>query len=115
MPVPLLLIGAAALGSLMLLGGPAQALSGRSLADGPPPAPPQPPPPQGHRRAKASDVITDEMKAAARGSLVNPIGTLLPFDGWAIQIEWHFHEPDGPVKPWGWHKGATVYFAEKAE
>ncbi len=24
-------------------------------------------------------------------------------------VEPHFHEPNGPVKPWGWHHGATVF------
>ena len=24
-------------------------------------------------------------------------------------VEPHYHEPNGPVKPWGWHKGATVF------
>jgi hypothetical protein len=23
-------------------------------------------------------------------------------------IEPHYHEPNGPTKPWGWHKGASV-------
>lgn len=24
-------------------------------------------------------------------------------------VEPHYHEPNGPVKPWGWHHGATVF------
>lgn len=109
---PLLWIGAA-LGSLLLFGGKAgaQQTSGRTLAEGPPPSPPQPAPPAGYRRVNASDVITDEMLAAARAALANPIGTLLVHGGWAIQLEWHYHEPGGPTKPWGWHKGATIYIA----
>lgn len=26
----------------------------------------------------------------------------------AAWTEWHFHEPGGPVKPWGWHRGITL-------
>lgn len=102
-----LLLGLAALAATT---GYARRAEQRSLADGPPPTPPQPPPPAGYRRAGGKDVITDRMLYEARSALRNPIGTLLPFDGWAIQIEWHFHEPEGPVRPWGWHKGATIYF-----
>ncbi len=25
-----------------------------------------------------------------------------------LTIEPHFHEPNGPIKPWGWHKGCSV-------
>lgn len=109
--IPLLWLGAAA-AALLVLGGKADAEQSRTLADGPPPEPPQPSPPAGYRRALATDTITDEMRTAARAALSNPIGTLLEHDSWAIQIEWHFHEPGGPAKPWGWHKGATVYIKE---
>jgi hypothetical protein len=80
----------------------------RTLEQGPPSEPPQPLPPAGYRRARSSDV-TPDMVAAARSALVHPIGTLLKRNGWAIQLEWHFHPPGGTAHPWGWHKGATVY------
>ncbi len=105
---PIIYLGLAALG-LLAVSKPAAASSGRTLAEGPPPTPPQPSPPDGYRRATGADTITAMMRENARAALPNPIGTLLPFDGYAIQLEWHFHEPEGPVKPWGWHKGATVY------
>lgn len=30
-------------------------------------------------------------------------------------IEPHYHEPNGPVKPWGWHKGCTVFVPAASE
>jgi hypothetical protein len=107
--VPIILAASAALGALMVLGSKASAASTRTLAEGPPSDPPQPLPPTGYRRAKASDLITAAMRDGAVKALSQKIGTLIEREGWAIQLEWHFHEPDGPIKPWGWHKGATVY------
>jgi hypothetical protein len=92
-----------------LAAGKKQAAStSRTLEQGPPPDPPQPLPPAGYRRARPADV-TPDVVAAARAALVHPIGTLLKQNGWAIQLEWHYHPPGGTAHPWGWHKGATVY------
>ncbi len=48
-----------------------------------------------------------------RPLLAAPLGTVtkLPTDGRdiAADIEPHFHEPGGPTKPWGWHKGVSLY------
>ena len=45
-----------------------------------------------------------------------PIGTEVPFevDGRAYvgRIEEHCHEPGGPKKPWGRHRGVTLYHAD---
>lgn len=114
--IPLLWLGlgAAALVLFGSKGAEAQSGATRPLSAGPPPEPPQPSPPAGYRRALATDTITGEMRTAARAALSSPIGTLIPADGWAVQVEWHFHEPGGPAKPWGWHKGATVYIRETA-
>ena len=30
-----------------------------------------------------------------------------------LTVEPHYHEPGGPVKPWGWHKGCSVSIAEQ--
>ena len=58
------------------------------------------------RRARA---ILDENDGAA-------FGTEVPFeiDGQSYigRIEEHYHEPGGPKKPWGRHRGVTVYHAE---
>ncbi len=42
-----------------------------------------------------------------------PYGTIFPFvasDGetYAIWVEQHYHEPGGPIKPWGYHRGVTL-------
>jgi hypothetical protein len=58
------------------------------------------------RRARA---ILDENDGAA-------FGTEVPFevDGQSYigRIEEHYHEPGGPKKPWGRHRGVTVYHAD---
>ena len=39
-------------------------------------------------------------------------GTVIPIDsGVAAFIEQHCHEPGGPVKPWGYHRGVTLIAA----
>ncbi len=39
-------------------------------------------------------------------------GEVTPFEASGKQYvgvkEWHYHEPGGPAKPWGWHEGVTV-------
>jgi hypothetical protein len=45
-----------------------------------------------------------------------PIGTEVPFEisgrPYVGRIEEHYHEPGGPERPWGRHRGVTVYRAE---
>ena len=62
--------------------------------------------PQVARRARE---ILDETSGAS-------FGTEVPFeiDGHAYiaRIEEHYHEPGGSKKPWGRHRGVTVYHSE---
>jgi hypothetical protein len=59
--------------------------------------------------AQRAREILDENSGAA-------YGTEVPFeiDGQSYigRIEEHYHEPGGPRKPWGRHRGVTVYHAE---
>lgn len=76
--------------------------------------------PSGWRRATTSDVnalpeLRDQANAlrSAPGFTSMAYGTLTPFtasDGktYATWIEQHYHEPGGPVKPWGLHHGVTL-------
>jgi hypothetical protein len=45
-----------------------------------------------------------------------PMGTEVPFEidgrAYVARIEEHYHEPGGPLRPWGHHRGVTVYRAE---
>jgi hypothetical protein len=51
-----------------------------------------------------------------------PIGTIIPLrilpDGryrhstmndYLFLFDWHYHPPGGPIQPWGWHPGITVF------
>jgi hypothetical protein len=44
------------------------------------------------------------------------MGTEVPFEidggAYVARIEEHYHEPGGPLRPWGHHRGVTVYRAE---
>ena len=44
-----------------------------------------------------------------------PLGTEVPFEmdghAYVARIEEHYHEPGGPRRPWGSHRGVTVYHA----
>ena len=71
-----------------------------------------PPAPAGYSRMKQSEVpaaVMPKLQPLLSGS----IGTVtkLPTDGRDIAavIEPHFHPTGGPVKPWGWHKGVSLY------
>lgn len=59
--------------------------------------------------AQRAREILDENSGAA-------YGTEVPFeiDGQSYigRIEEHYHEPGGPKKPWGRHRGVTVYHAD---
>jgi hypothetical protein len=72
------------------------------------------------RRAVRGAEMTTEIAKRAREILdANgdvPYGTEVPFeiDGqtYVGRIEEHYHEPGGPRKPWGRHRGVTVYHAD---
>ncbi|HXK18149.1 MAG TPA: hypothetical protein VNG33_10125 [Polyangiaceae bacterium] len=72
----------------------------------------KPPSLPGYSRMRASDVPAS-IRPKLPPLLASPLGTVtkLPTDGRDIAavIEPHFHEPGGPVKPWGWHKGVSLY------
>jgi hypothetical protein len=76
--------------------------------------------PAGWRRATGAEVgALPGLQAQANALLSTPgftsmpYGTLMPFiasDGraYATWVEQHYHEPLGPVKPWGLHHGVTI-------
>jgi hypothetical protein len=76
--------------------------------------------PAGWRRVTGSEVSAlPELRTKASdlrntaGFTSMAYGTLTPFtasDGntYATWIEQHYHEPGGPVKPWGLHHGVTL-------
>jgi hypothetical protein len=59
--------------------------------------------------AQRARAILDENDGAA-------FGTEVPFEidgqSYVGRIEEHYHEPGGPKKPWGRHRGVTVYHAD---
>jgi len=70
--------------------------------------------PAGYRRLKSSEVTPDLLAKAnavrnSPGFTSAPYGTIIDEgDGNAVLVEQHYHEPGGPVKPWGYHHGATL-------
>lgn len=76
-------------------------------------------PPAGFRRLLGSEVtpaLTAKAKEILAATGKDPIGTTTPFelDGkhYLGVIEQHYHEPGGPLKPWGPHHGVSL-FVEK--
>lgn len=71
------------------------------------------PVPAGWRRASSKEVTKEALAFAnwrvknvgqpgdfiTRETSTGPVGAL---------TEWHYHEPNGPLKPWGWHRGITI-------
>ena len=84
---------------------------GRTYEAGPPQVIPMP---AGWRRMSGEEVGPEESafaKAALRtkGTPGNQqLGTMT--DGTEVMAltEWHYHQPQGPVRPWGWHHGITL-------
>jgi hypothetical protein len=71
-----------------------------------------PTPPTGYKRYAGA--VDAEITAAARTALSQPYGSWNPFthsDGreMGILLERHYHEPGGPLHPWGPHKGSSVF------
>ena len=81
--------------------------------------------PDGWRRATNAEVAALPELAHQAVELRNsigftalPYGTLNPFTAsngqtYATWVEQHYHEPGGPVKPWGYHHGVTVLAAKE--
>jgi hypothetical protein len=67
-----------------------------------------------------SEETTPEIARRARQILdanpSAPFGTEVPFEvdgrSYVGRIEEHYHEPGGPRRPWGRHRGVTVYRAD---
>jgi len=68
------------------------------------------------RPGETTPAIEQRAKAILDANREASIGTELPFeiDGrrYLARIEEHYHEPGGPRRPWGRHRGVTVYRAE---
>lgn len=66
----------------------------------------------GYSRMKSSEVPAEVM-SQLRPLLAKELGavTKLSTSGRDIVavIEPHYHTPGGPTKPWGWHKGVSLY------
>lgn len=69
--------------------------------------------PAGWRRAKGTEVTKDAL-AFARERVQNVkqpgyFETRETSSGtFGALTEWHYHDPNGPLKPWGWHRGITI-------
>jgi hypothetical protein len=72
------------------------------------------------RRHVRGDEMSSEIARRAREILDansdSAYGTEVPFEvdgrSYIGRIEEHYHEPGGPKKPWGRHRGVTVYHAD---
>ena len=69
---------------------------------------------QGYHRATPSEVTPQLIQAAQAALKNNSIGQLVQGvqtsgKGYVIALEEHFHPPGGPEKPWGPHKGSSVF------
>jgi hypothetical protein len=72
------------------------------------------------RRAVRGEEMTPEIAQRAReildGNRDAAFGTEVPFEidghSYVGRIEEHYHEPGGPKKPWGRHRGVTVYHGD---
>lgn len=124
--IPPYWIGAGILGLLFL--STKKATAAASLPETPPPPPPTPdlpkttygeakvstPFPAGYRRMKQSEVTPELLARASAirssaGFTSRAYGTVIPIDGdVSALIEQHYHEPEGPVRPWGYHHGVTL-------
>lgn len=65
------------------------------------------------RNAEVTPAITAEAVRILRTYHAMPIGYEVPFtaDGkdYVGRIELHYHPPGGPLRPWGPHKGVSVF------
>lgn len=76
------------------------------------------PPPAGAMPWPAAQHVSDAVLAWARSNLKYPMGTVVQaFVGGQpviARLECHYHPPGGSVKPWGPHKGCTIYWPTAA-
>lgn len=65
--------------------------------------------PTGWRRATQAELNSAAYDLALkRVKKPGDPGTFIIENGWGSLTEWHYHEPNGPMKPWGWHRGITI-------
>jgi hypothetical protein len=72
------------------------------------------------RKPLSAEETTPEIEKRAKEVLDSheaaPLGTEVPFEisghSYVARIEEHYHEPGGARRPWGSHRGVTVYHAE---
>lgn len=125
-PLPLLLLAGAGI-VLLLRKASTQAAGGTPPAAGAPAGSVDPTgsgdwivtpasPPAGFRRVLGSEVtpaLTAQAKAILADHGKDPIGTQVPFElegkAYLGVIELHYHEPGGPLKPWGPHHGVSLF------
>ena len=62
---------------------------------------------------RAHGMKAKELLNATRGQ---PFGTEVRFDidgnSYAAVVEHHYHEPGGEARPWGWHRGISLFAVE---
>ena len=72
------------------------------------------PPPAGAMTWPAAQQVSKPVLAWARSNLKYPMGTIIQayVGGQSVvaRLECHYHPPGGAVKPWGPHKGCTIYW-----
>lgn len=69
-------------------------------------------PPKGYKRV-SSDSLPKEAITVAQSLLKYDFGALTPFEvdnrSFVGRVEPHYHKPGGKARPWGVHKGVTIF------
>lgn len=77
----------------------------------------QPVIPDGYRRMRDKEV-THELAELAKTFLKFPYGAVEPVENTAgldvlAALEQHYHPPGGEAKPYGWHKGVSLFIRDE--
>jgi hypothetical protein len=119
----------------LVFAGSLAMLSACSRQNAPPAAPPPAPPKASSKAPKTlfAGTVNVPQRRAVSGAEMTPAiaqrareildensgaayGTEVPFEidgqSYVGRIEEHYHEPGGPKKPWGRHRGVTVYHGD---
>lgn len=72
------------------------------------------PVPDGYRRLKQSEVGPGELAFAKEcvrhvGKPGNQQRATIEGREVLALTEWHYHEPGGAARPWGWHRGISLF------
>jgi hypothetical protein len=72
------------------------------------------PVPDGYRRLKPAEVGPEELAFAKQcvkrvGKPGNQQRATIGGREVLALTEWHYHEPGGALKPWGWHRGISLF------